>query len=215
MKPRRLRTLAGVTAAGVAAVLALTASAGRGWAAPPAVAGQGEHVLGSPSAKVTVVEYASVGCPHCAAWANEVFPAFKKAYIDTGKVRFVFHEMITGDGDLAVAGFLIADCAPRDRYFQVVNAIFADQVGIERGGGVALLKLAQSAGGLTPAQFDACLTNAQALRDLQARTDKDAQDHGVEATPTFFVDGAKLDTEGSLAQLGAAIARAERAPRRG
>ncbi len=193
----------------MAAVIALIAAGGV-WAAPAAAA-EGEHVLGSASAKVTVDEYASVGCPHCASWANQIFPAFRKAYIDTGKVRFVFHEMITGDAELAVAGFMVADCAPKDRYFQVVDAIFADQAGVAEGGGVALLKLAQSAG-MTPAQFDACLTDNQALRDLQARTDKDAHDHGVEATPTFFVDGVKLQGEADLNALGVAIAKAQRAP---
>ena len=173
-----------------------------------------EHALGSPNAPVTVVEYASVGCPHCAAWANQVFPAFKKAWIDSGKVRFVFHEMITGDSELAVAGFMVADCAPPDRYFQVVDNIFADQVAIAQGGGVALLKVAKAAG-MTPAQFDACLTNHQALADLQTRTDKDAQDHGVEYTPTFFVNGKKLDGDPTLKDLDAAIESAGRARRKG
>lgn len=173
-----------------------------------------EHALGSPNAPVTVVEYASVGCPHCAAWANQVFPAFKKAWIDSGKVRFVFHEMITGDFELAVAGFMVADCAPPDRYFQVVDNIFADQVAIAQGGGVALLKVAKAAG-MTPAQFDACLTNHQALADLQTRTDKDAQDHGVEYTPTFFVNGKKLDGDPTLKDLDAAIESAGRARRKG
>lgn len=173
-----------------------------------------EHALGSPKARVTVIEYASVGCPHCATWANDVFPAFKKQWIDTGKVRFVFHEMITGDSELAVAGFMVADCAPPDKYFQVVDGIFADQVGVARGGGAALLKLAQAAG-MTPAQFDACLTNHQAIADLQTRTDKDAQDHGVQFTPTFFVNGQKLDGDPTLKELSAAIESAERARRKG
>lgn len=193
-----------------AGVLAITLAGVTGAAATPAP----EHALGSPKAPVTVAEYASVGCPHCATWANQVFPAFKKQWIDTGKVRFVFHEMITGDPDLAVSGFMVADCAPADKYFQVVDAIFADQAGIAQGGGVALLKLAQAAG-MTPAQFDACLTDRKALADLQTRTDKDAQDHGVQFTPTFFVNGQKLDGNPTLKDLDSAIERAERAPHRG
>jgi protein-disulfide isomerase len=199
----------------VAVVAVLSgAYAAQGAAAGALVGGAGEHSLGSATAAVTVVEYASVGCPHCATWANEVFPAFKKVYIDSGKVRFEFHEMITGDSELAVAGFMIADCAPPDKYFQVVDAIFADQAGVASGGGVALLKLAESAG-LSPTQFDACLTNAKALAALQDRTDKDARAHGVEATPTFFVGGKRLDGEPSLKALGEAIARAQHAPHRG
>ncbi|HTX50957.1 MAG TPA: DsbA family protein [Caulobacteraceae bacterium] len=194
--------------------LGIALAAGLAAASAAAAASAPEHALGSPSARVTVIEYASVGCPHCAAWANDVFPAFKKQWIDTGKVRFVFHEMITGDADLAVAGFMVADCAPADKYFQVVDAIFADQAGVAQGGGAALLKLAQAAG-MTPAQFDACLTNHQAIADLQTRTDKDAQDHGVQFTPTFFVNGQKLDGDPTLKDLGTAIESAERARRKG
>jgi len=204
----RLEQAAALAVAGVLALVGGGSAAGQTSPAP------GVHVLGSPKAPVTVVEYASVGCPHCAAWANTVFPAFKKAYIDTGKVRFEFHEMITGDTELAVAGFLIADCVPPDKYFQVVDAIFADQVGVARGGGVALLKLAQGAG-LTPTQFDACLTSAQALKDLQTRTDQDAAAHHVEATPTFFVGGVRLDGAANLESLEAAVARAQRPPHAG
>ena len=168
-----------------------------------------EHSLGSPSAPVTVIEYASVGCPHCATWANTVFPAFKARYVDTGKARYVFREMLTGDPELAAAGFLIADCAAPDKYFQVVDAIFADQAGVVRGGAPALLKIAGDAG-LTTAQFQACLTNEAALKSLEDRTDLDAKDHGVEATPTFFIAGKKLTGDVDLDALGAAIAQARR-----
>jgi protein-disulfide isomerase len=165
--------------------------------------------MGSSRAPVTVIEYASVGCPHCAAWANTVFPAFKARYIDTGEVRFVLREMLTGDPELAAAGFLLANCAPPDRYFEIVDAIFADQAGIARGGGAALLKIAEGAG-MTPAEFQACLTNGAALKALEDETDRDARDHGVNATPTFIVGDEKLDGEIGLDALGAAIARARR-----
>jgi len=165
------------------------------------------HSLGSPKAPVTVIEYASVGCPHCATWANSVFPEFKAKYLDTGKARFELHEMLTGDPDLAVAGFLLADCAPADRYFQIVDAIFADQAAIAQGGGEALFKLAQGAG-LTRPRFQACLTDETALRSLYERTERDAHEHGVEATPTFIIGDQKISGDISLETLGAAIARA-------
>ena len=171
--------------------------------AAPAV----EHSLGSPKAPVTVIEYASVGCPHCATWANAVFPAFKARYVDTGKARYVFREMLTGDPELAAAGFLLADCAPQDRYFQVVDAIFADQEGVVRGGAPALLKIAKDAG-LTGAQFEACLKDEGALKSLEDRTNRDAKRHGVQATPTFFIGGKKFTGDMDLGALGVAIARA-------
>jgi protein-disulfide isomerase len=167
------------------------------------------HSLGSSKAPVTVIEYASVGCPHCAVWANSTFPKFKASYLDTGKARFELHEMLTGDVDLAVAGFLLADCAPADKYFQIVDAIFADQAAIAQGGGEALFKIAQGAG-LTRVKFEACLTDGTALRALYERTDRDAREHGVEATPTFIIGDQKLSGDISLEALGAAIIRARR-----
>jgi protein-disulfide isomerase len=194
---------------GLLAALAVVMGAAA-WAAPQTPAAPetpGVRTLGSPKAPVTVIEYASVGCPHCAAWANTVFPDFKKQFVDTGKVQFVFHEMLTGDLDLAVAGFLLADCAPADKYFNVVDAIFADQAGILRAGGPALLKIARDAG-LTQDQFQACLTNEAALKSLQDRTERDASDHGVTATPTFIIGDQKLNGDLGLEALGTAIARA-------
>jgi len=176
-------------------------------AAPADLGAPIPHSLGSPKAPVTVIEYASVGCPHCAVWANAIFPKFKATYLDTGKARFELHEMLTGDVDLAVAGFLLADCAPGDRYFQIIDAIFADQTAIAQGGGEALFKVAQAAG-LTRAKFEACLTDETALRSLYERTDRDAREHGVEATPTFIIGDQKISGDISLETLGAAIGRA-------
>src|SRR5260370_34178229 len=77
----------------------------------PGAAVEGDMSLGSPNAKVTVIEYASLGCPICAKWNNEVFPDFKAKYVDTGKVHYVLREFLTGDAPIAAAGFLLARCA--------------------------------------------------------------------------------------------------------
>lgn len=165
--------------------------------------------LGSPRASVTVIEYASVGCPHCAKWANEVFPQFRSQYIDTGKARFEFHEMLTGNPALAAAGFLVARCAPPAKYFQVVDDVFARQDEISAKGIEVLEQIGEHAG-LTHEQFGACLQDRAALDALQKRTLDDASAHGVTGTPTFFVGAEKLDGEQTLEALGAAIARARR-----
>jgi protein-disulfide isomerase len=186
------------------ALLALAAGAR---AQSPQTPSPGEMTLGNPRAPVTVIEYASVGCPHCAAWANDVFPEFRQKYIDTGKVRFVFREMLTGNPTLAAAGFLIARCAPPDRYFQVVDDVFASQAELARDGIEALARIGEHAG-LAREKFDACLEDHAALRALQQRTDADAAARGVTGTPTFFVGDERLDGEQSLEALDAAIARA-------
>ena len=166
--------------------------------------------LGNPRAAVTVIEYASVGCSHCAVWATTVYPAFKAKYVATGKVRFVFHEMLTGYPTVAAAGFLTARCAGPKRYFQVIDAVFARQEDIYNEKGVGILKGIAKDAGLSEGRFAACLKDEAALKALDERTQTDAAAHGVTGTPTFFVNGKKLEGEQSLADLNAAIADARR-----
>jgi protein-disulfide isomerase len=188
------------------AALVLCLSAGPGRTASPERAD--DMALGSPRAPVTVIEYASVGCPHCAIWERDVFPAFKKAYIDPGKVRFVFREMLNGDAALATAGFLTARCAGPGKYFQVVDAVFAGQDEIVRQGpAIVLARIAKDAG-LSEPRFSACLQDKAALAALQARTDLHETKDGITGTPTFVIGRRKLEGEQSVAQLGAAIAAA-------
>ena len=195
-------------ALGTAIAVVALATAGARAAAPTPSAG--EMALGDPRAPVTVVEYGSVGCPHCAEWANDVFPAFRHKYVDTGKARFVFREMLTGNGALAAAGFLTARCAAPDKYFQVIDDVFARQAEIGRVGAKALIEIAAHAG-VGEDHLMACLKDDAALKALTARTEADAKAHGVESTPTFFVNDKRLDGDNTLENLEAAIAR----PRRG
>ncbi len=165
--------------------------------------------LGNPRAPVTVVEYASVGCPHCGVWAREVFPAFEKKYVDTGKVRFVLREMLTGDPTLAAAGFLLARCAGPARYFQVVDAVFDAQPRIALDGAAqpSLLRIAKQEG-MTEAQFNACISDPTALKALQDRSDSYAEADKVNGTPTFIVGDRMMEGDQTLEALDAAIAAA-------
>ena len=180
------------------------------WAAAP-----GDMSLGSAKAPVTVIEYASLGCPHCGAWSRDVFPAFKHRYIDTGRVRFVLREMLTGDPDVAAAGFLTARCAGEAKYFQVVEGLFAAQPRMAADGDdlPQLLEVAGSAG-LDKVKVSACLSDHAALAALEARADANGRDNHVDATPTFDVNGRRFEGETSLAVLGPAIDAAARLHRR-
>jgi protein-disulfide isomerase len=199
----RLRRALALGAIGVLLIAAAPAS-------PPTTTDpDGVMVLGFPRAKITVTEYASVGCPHCAHWAKTVYPAFKAKYIDTGRVKFAFHEMLTGDGALAAAGFMLARCAGASKYFQVVDQVFDKQNEIAAQGAPALLVIAQAAG-VSQERFNACLSDDAALKALAARTEADATAHHVQGTPTFFIDGVRLDGDETLPSFDAAIARARR-----
>ena len=164
--------------------------------------------LGSPTAKVTVVEYASVACPVCAKWNNETYPGFKKTFIDTGRVHYVLREMLTHDPQVAALGFLTARCAGKDKYFQVVDDVFKAQDEIFAGEPrMVMLRIAKKAG-LSDAQFDACTQDDKAILALQNRVDRYVKTDKINNTPTFVVNGQILIGDQPLSALGDAITKA-------
>lgn len=201
---RRLVMVA--AAAGAALALAGCSNGGGG-----AVSGDAMS-LGDPKAKVKMEEFASTTCSHCGRFNNEVFPGFKAKYIDTGKVHYTFHEFITPPEAVAVAGFLTARCAGKDKYFNVIDALFRSQeemyaTGDARG---TLLKVAQSAG-MTEAQFNACVSDEEANKALAERVTKSQRDRNVTSTPTFFFNGKKVkEGEMTMEELDAAVAEASK-----
>jgi len=187
--------------------LTATAAALAGWpvAAAAAVAAD-DRVLGNPRAKVTVFEYASVTCPHCARWNAEVWPAFKAKYVDTGKVRFVLRELPTEPAAVASAGFMVARCAPPAKYFDVVDALFHTQHMVFANQAGAWMVQAGARGGMTRDQVRACATDQAGLDALNARVARSEKEHPqVGSTPTFVINGTVLAGEQSLAELDAVI----------
>jgi protein-disulfide isomerase len=170
----------------------------------------GDMTMGSPKARVTVIEYASASCPHCARFNNDVFPAFKAKYIDTGRVFYVFREFLTPPVEVAAAGFLVARCAGQGKYFGVVDAFFHAQSGIYQSGDLKtpLLKIAADAG-LDEKAVDACMGDQAAVKALNERVERYVNRDGVQSTPTFLVAGQRLTGEQSLDALDAAIVAAE------
>ena len=167
-----------------AAALALVACNGGGGGSAPA---EGEMALGSEDAPVTVVEYASVTCAHCAAWNESTWPEFKRRYVDTGRVRYVFRELPTPPQEVAVAGFLLARCAGEDRYFAVVDSIMRNQRAVVMNPRQELLNIARTAG-MNEEQFNRCVTDQAAVDALNARVQAASQ-VGVTGTPYFLING--------------------------
>jgi protein-disulfide isomerase len=167
--------------------------------------------LGDPNAKVTVIEYASASCPHCARWNADVFPAFKAKYIDTNKVNYVFREFITPPPQLAAAGALLARCTGKDKYFSTLDAVFHAQEEIYQSGDIRgpLLRIAQ-ASGMSEEQFNACVSDDTALKAFNARVQTYVQRDKITSTPTFVINGKKLEGEQTLAGLDTAIAEASK-----
>jgi protein-disulfide isomerase len=201
---RRALIGTGLAASGAAFIAAPTIA--RAAPLPPA---EGDMALGSPKAMVQVVEYASLSCTHCAHWNNEVFPAFKARFIDTGQVRYVFREYLTEPYQFAAAGYLLARRVGPARYFQVIDAIFKQQDAIFQSEDLwaGLLKIGKSFG-LTEAQFTAALQDKGALDAVNARVEKATARDKIEVTPTFFVNGQRYEGGLPIETFAGAIAKA-------
>jgi len=150
-------------------------------------------VLGNADAPITVVEYASMTCGHCAHFHSTVFPTLKEKYVDTGKVRFIMREFPLDN--LAAAASMLARCAGDGKTFPLISVLFAKQddwAFVKGDPRPELLKFAKQAG-FTQESFEKCLTDQKLLDDIAAIRSRAAETFGVNATPTFFVNGKKLN----------------------
>ena len=164
---------------------------------------EGDIVLGSDKAPVTIIEYASMTCPHCAHFATETFPELQKRYIDTGKVRYIFREFPLDA--LAAAGFMLARCAGKDKFMPVVETLFAKQPEWMVQKPIEPLKAIAKQFGFTEQSFDACLANQHVLDGIQEVRDRAAEKLGINSVPTFFVNGKKLTGDQSIDALAKVI----------
>ncbi len=165
-----------------------------------------DRILGRADAPVTVIEYASFVCPHCADWHMMVLPEFKTRFIDTGRVRLVFRNLPTDPADEAYAAAAIGRCAAPERFFDVARSLFAGQAGMSLGGGRAWFNAAIDASGRTRAEIADCFKDPATMAALNADV-AGATAAGVTSTPSFFVNGRAVPDH-SLAGLSAAVAAA-------
>ena len=151
--------------------------------APPSL---GDMAQGAPEgAKVTIVEYASATCPHCAAFHKDAYKKIKAEYIDTGKIRFVFREFPLNDA--ALAAFMVARAAPKEAYFPLLDVLFETLDSWSRNPAEGLLDIAKQAG-FTKEKFDATLRDEALAKGIMEIRDGGVK-FGVQGTPTFFVNG--------------------------
>lgn len=159
----------------------------------------GDQILGQENAPVTIIEYASLTCSHCADFAEVTFPQVKKKYIDTGKVRYVFREFPFDP--VAAGAFMLARCAPQDKYFPILHLLFKTQQqwAVERPL-QPLLGIAKQVG-FTEDSFKACLANQKVLDGIEWVRNRAAEKFKVNATPTFFINGQKVTGEISIDEI--------------
>jgi protein-disulfide isomerase len=160
----------------------------------------GEMTLGDPQAPNVVIEYMSMTCPHCQRFHSDVYPEFKKKYVDTGKVYFILREYPLDP--LAKAAIVLARCEPKERFFPLVDLMFDHQSewAFVPNPVLALQDLLKQAG-FTQESFQACLTNQPILDGVNWVQDRAQKQFGVASTPTFFINGTKVPGEQSLAEL--------------
>ena len=169
-----------------------------------------DMVVGRADAPVTLVEYASVTCGHCAQFQSRVFPQLKAKYIDTGKVRYVFREYLSPPSNIAAAGFLLARCAGTDRYFDVVETIMQAQPEMYAGGtsknALPTLRRIGRNFGVNDKQFDRCITDADGMKRIQAGMAATDATPPVQGLPAFFIDGRPVErTTGDIQDFDRAL----------
>ncbi len=151
----------------------------------------GERVEGKADARVTIVEYASLTCPHCGHFWRDAHAHLKKTYIDTGKVRFIFRPFVLNPLDLAAN--VLTFCQPEDKYFGLIDVFFTEQEKwAYTNDPLASLTAMAKQIGFTEEAFKACLSNKELADKLIADREKASKDFGVDSTPTFFINGVKV-----------------------
>lgn len=163
-----------------------------------------EMTKGDENAPVTVVEYASMTCGFCAAFHNDTFPAIDEQYVKTGKVRFVVREFPFDPR--STAAFMLTRCAPNEAYFPMMDVLFKQQRTWAFGDNarIPLENIAKLAG-FTQESFEACLTDQKLLDDVTAVKNRGQTEFGVDATPTFFIDGKRYSGALTLEQFAAIV----------
>ncbi len=166
----------------------------------------GDIVMGDAKAPVTIVEYASMTCSHCAQFAINTLPTIKSRYIDTGKVRYILREFPLDP--LAAAGFMIARCASKDdseKYHALIDTLFKQHSTWVVREPINPLKAIARQAGLSEQAFNACLANQGMLEKLEAVRKNASDKLGVKSTPTFFINGEKREGALTVDEMSKAI----------
>ena len=151
-----------------------------------------DMVMGKADAPVTIVEYASMTCPHCAHFQETTFPELKKRYIDTGKVRYIFREFPLDN--LAAAAFMLARCAgglDSAKYYAMIDTMFAQQQTWAVEKPIPPLMAIAKQAGFTEKSFDECLANQKLLTGIEDVRQRGIKEFQVDSTPTFFINGKR------------------------
>ncbi len=164
-----------------------------------------DFVIGQATAPVTIVEYASLTCPHCARFHTQVVPALEKELIESGKVRLVYRDFPLDK--FALAGSMLARCAGRDRYFAFLGVLFRDQSRWARSQDpIQALSQIARLGGMGKAKFESCLNDKKLQESILKQRLEGSQKYQVSSTPTLIINGKKFSGGLTLDQIKAVVA---------
>jgi protein-disulfide isomerase len=170
----------------------------------------GDMTMGKDDAPVTIIEYASMTCPHCAHFTVNTFPKLKEKYIDTGKVRFIFREFPLDP--LAAAASMLARCADKEKFFPVLDLLFHTQAQWAVQSPLEPLFNVAKQAGYTREAFDACIdtrnneNSRKILSGIESTRNRGADKLKVASTPTFFINGKRVTGSVSIEELDKEIA---------
>src|SRR5712672_2624507 len=163
----------------------------------------GDRVLGKDDAPVTIVEYASMTCPHCAHFHEETYPELKKRYIDTGKVRFIFREFPLDP--LAAGASMLARCADKEKFYPLIETLFQQQTKWAVEKPIPQLMAIAKQAGMSEQTFNACLSDQKMLDAMQAEQKRATDKFKVNSTPTIFINGQMQKGAATIEELAKAI----------
>ena len=161
-----------------------------------------DRVLGKATAPLTVIEYASMTCPHCAHLHEDVMPSIKSDWIDTGKVKLIYRDFPTNPVGMAVGVGMITQCAPKEQYFPILGLLFkAQDRWLHSQDPLSEIKRTVGLAGLTPGDVDTCLKREELGNAIQARAEEGLKQYGISSTPTLVVDGKRYEGELTYPQI--------------
>ena len=193
-----------ITTTALAALLLLALSAPPTFATDPIQERAGDRAVGVENAPIVMIEYHSLDCPYCAKFHAETYPGLKRDYIDTGLVRFVYRDYPLSWAALEAA--ILTHCAPPERYFAVFDILLKTQSNWVKAESTskAVARIGETQG-VTPTQYQACLDERKWQRHIYHSQKYAREALGVTATPTFFINGEKLEGNISFDKLATGL----------
>lgn len=167
-----------------------------------------EYILGSPDAPITIIEYSSLTCPHCASFHNDTLPKLKDTWIAEGKARLVYRHFPLDR--LALGAALVSNCLEGKRYFNFIELLFREQERWSTAGDpVAVLAQLATMAGVDRERFDACLKDEAELDRILQRRQKGEEEFGISSTPTFIINGRKAQGAIDFEEFNKLLSNAE------